>query len=382
MCVLCPGNVIIKYIPIKSKIDLEYGVCDSCGLIQGIYNINKYQTVNDAVHNDNAEISRLSGDSDYSEIRVGKQQMADRPFIYFEKHRLQTKIKTILDMRSARGDFALSCIDYFDLSDMACIEPDHYITVSYRDNKNINLFTDKYYKLPEHKKYNLIYSCHTLEHYRDPRRYLEFITEHLEIGGYFFLDIPNPDIVKDSNNFEEYFYDKHIVYFSRPIIIKYLESLGFRVIDQSKENYKSIELLLKYTGIKHPYVPASPKEVAKNLQLLESYKQNIETNRQLAPLIGTRISSMIRNKTALAFGVGRLFDVIYTIFPNMKFDLYVDDYLCKAASRLHGKLVYSLKEVYIDPEIVIYFTRSKNKQINDMLEQRFNVKVYHFSDFI
>ena len=55
-------------------------------------------------------------------------------------------------------------------------------------------------------KFDLIYSCHSLEHYSDPEKKLVWMYENLKYNKYLYLEVPNPKIISQTKNVDEYFF--------------------------------------------------------------------------------------------------------------------------------------------------------------------------------
>ena len=123
------------YTPINSGINLEIYICKNCGLVQSTYDIRAYEASNISK---TGEFKNLICDAAYSEVRVGKQQMVKYVKQAFNNLNIEFKgSPKILDMKSARGDFALFALDYFDINSIDCIEEDDYITTTYNNDSTI-----------------------------------------------------------------------------------------------------------------------------------------------------------------------------------------------------------------------------------------------------
>jgi len=110
-CNFCQNSSLEHiYDPIDTGINLKIYLCKSCGLVQSFYDKISYENSNIP---SKTKFEKLSCDAKYSEVRVGKQQMLK----FFENTINQANLKfkkspKILDMKSARGDFALFAIKY------------------------------------------------------------------------------------------------------------------------------------------------------------------------------------------------------------------------------------------------------------------------------
>lgn len=384
-CCLCSNRVKIVYEPIGSKICLKIGVCEYCGLIQGLYDAEAYQIENDRQLTFGAKIRKLSCDAHYSEVRVGKGQMADLPFQYFSKFLDRKSITRVLDMRSARGEFARKALEYFNLDFIDCIEGDSYITESYKNESNIRLAIGKYYDQFRGEKYDLVYSCHSMEHYRDPLKYAKFLKCKVKKGRFLFLDIPNPEVIYDGVNFEEYFYDKHLIYFSRNVLIKFFESMGFQTLSVSPEDSSSLSCLFQLVNEeKQINISENYDEFLRNVKLLSFYKENLEKNRSKISNAVNKLAKFMSGKKSLAIGIGRLYDCfqVHSAVP-LKFDTLVDNYLHKVMTDYDGQKIISIIEVTESPEICIIFTRRASKSLIRELSLRFGpIEIKHITEFL
>ena len=178
-CVICGGKLEHIHTPKKSNIGLQILICKVCGFVQSKKNLDDSFFKNKKNKESN-KIQYLSCDSDYSEGRVGKQQMVnDAKNIIQNNKSLLTKNPCVLDMSSARGHF-IEYISQYSPKEIVGFEQDKYMIKSYKDIDNFNILNIDYRDYKENKIFDLIYSCHTLEHYSNPIQYFEFIVNHLQ----------------------------------------------------------------------------------------------------------------------------------------------------------------------------------------------------------
>lgn len=317
--------------------------------------------------------------------------MAHKPFAHFDRYlRDKKSITHILDMRSARGNFALRAIDYFEIPSIDCIESDYYMTESYRNNPKINLICSKYYEHKPPKPYDLVYSCHTLEHYRDPKKYLNYVASVIRKGGYFFLDVPNVKAIAAGNNYDDYFYDKHLFYFAGGVLRDYLSSLGFDVLSCDDDGF-TVELLLQLNRTRSTsWIPSKSleQEALKLIDTIKSYKQDIESNRAKVLSLVTKIEIwLIEKNVPVIFGMGRLLDCLveYGKLDLSKFAHYVDNYLSQATPNVRGFPVDKEHILLSDHSVdaVLVLTRfSSVELINHVKTLCPHADVRHFSEFL
>lgn len=355
MCNFCGGELENCYTPIKSNIGLEIYICKNCGLVQSKYDIEKYEQSNKTKQ---IKFKHLQCDAGYSEIRVGKQQMVNYAFECFDDIGIKlSPTSSVLDMKSARGDFALKVLDYFNLNKIDCIEEDDYMTVSYKDDSRLTIYRDKYH-LIEKRNYDLIYSCHSLEHYQNPNKYLNFVRDLLKEDGLFYIDIPNIENIDNDYNIDEFFYDKHLYYYDYESIKSFISSIGFTPL-YSKVTNQNIGLLFKRCNHKSIY-PIS-NQYHSNKELIEKYSKSINENRNKLISVSNDVNKIFEkddNHTNILIGCGRVLDafVKYGGLDLDNFSILVDDYLYKITDEIYDKKLHDssiLDNVKVDNALVL-----------------------------
>ena len=157
------------------------------------------------------------------------------------------------------------------------------MTVTYDNNPSINIWRGKYYNLNTEYNYDLIYSCHTLEHYSNPSKVLQYIKSRLNKDGLFYIDVPNNENINHNHNIDEFFYDKHLFYHNDDVLSSYIESLGFELIHKNTTP-QNIGLLFKNST-------AKKSAVEKGLLISAMSFSTISINNSLSKL--TNIWSLI-----------------------------------------------------------------------------------------
>ncbi len=287
-------------------------------------------------------------------------------------------------MRSARGHFALKALEYFNLNSIDCIEEDDYMTVTYDNDPRINIFRDKYYNLNTNYNYDLIYSCHTLEHYSNPTKVLNFIKSRLSQNGLFYIDVPNIDNIDHNFNIDEFFYDKHLFYYDCDVLSSYIESLGLELIFKQTTS-QNIGLLFKNSTIKKLYPITNQYE--KNLKLINDYSSNINNNRNKLIEIGDDLNKQFTNtKNNVIIGCGRPLDTFihYGNLDLNNFEYLVDDYLILVTNSLYNKLLNTstiLNE--ISPDAVLLLVKHPSPKLLDLItKNNSKVKIIYLSKLL
>ncbi len=381
-CKCCEGRRSEHiYSPIGSKTSLKIKICKDCGLIFADSKEIDYSEIK------NFEFRNLSCDADYSLVRVGKAQMIDTVFNLFDSYRIDRgNIKNILDMSSARGHFALRAKEYFVDSIVDCIEPDVYMTDSYRNVDRVNVHHRKYKEYEPSVKYDLIYSCHSLEHYRDPVSNLQWIYSNLNDTGYFYIEVPNIDAIDNKNNVDEFFYDMHLFYFEKNTLENILHKVGFEVV-ANNSNLGSLAFLCKKNNDVRSlnYINSYDK----SSKLINLYKINVSKNRSNIKSHISDIQDFLdcnAGKSAIV-GCGRVLDFLLRYCDlEIKNDTFlIDNFLSEATKIIYGKKIYKFDELAnltnID-RVVILAKTSSNALVEDIKNIWPNASVLTVGDFL
>jgi SAM-dependent methyltransferase len=375
-------NIEQVYTPAKSKIDLHVNICKDCGLVFSSYDSKRYEDSN--ITKSNPKFSHLSCEADYSDIRVGKQQMTKYIFDTLDKINLPNSINKVLDIRSARGHFVLKALEYFNVDSIDCIEEDDYMTVTYDNNPSINIWRGKYYNLNTEYIYDLIYSCHTLEHYSNPSKVLQYIKSRLNKDGLFYIDVPNNENINHNHNIDEFFYDKHLFYHNDDVLSSYIESLGFELLHKNTTP-QNIGLLFKNSNIKKEYPKYNLYRY--NTELINNYKENITTNRSILVEKQEQLNNNFpKGKCNVVFGGGRPLDA-FVKYGNLNldnFDYLVDDYLSQVTNTLYNKKLYNSSVLNtLKPDNILLLVKHPSPElINFLTKNNPNVNIIYLSKWL
>lgn len=378
--------------PRFSRIDLQIVQCNSCLLIQGICDEDAYSKENDVYKDPSLVLSEISCDSQYSSIRVGKQQMAEKFAHIMNELPLNAEgVGSVIDVRSARGSFITRAPNLFPSAHtFVGLEQDLYLhpaTDSY-DRNLIRICDHSVYSFPKPAiPFDFAYSCHTLEHYRDPNRYLQSVKSLLSQEGYLFIDVPSVSDFVDEDILDDFFYDKHLIYFTKQTLSNLLISNGFNIIWERESGNGCIEMLVQAdensNGVNDVYI--HPNHV-KATQISE-YSQRLSKNRAALPKISRNMMDHIRSSRgeAVAFGAGRILDAfrVYGRLNVEVFDYFIDNYLSEATETVNGLPIQRLSALdQLSGLIFVLFTRNKSVTLEEMISACYpSCVVLHWTDF-
>jgi hypothetical protein len=367
------------YNPIKSRVGLYINVCKDCGMVFGSIDLDSDQI------NHNGNFSGLSCDAGYSSVRVGKAQMVQTALDIFKTEDLANKgVQQLLDMSSARGHFVRAAVKYFGEIAIDCIEPDRYMTSTYISDARFNITNMKYKNFFPEYKYDLIYSCHTLEHFRKPDENIKWIFDNLNDEGYLYLEVPNLEFIDNLFNIDEYFYDMHLSYFDILTLTNFLERSKFRIIAK-KINKGSIAVLCKKSSSSYSVFQNRYEE---NKNLIQSYKLNIEKNRNILIENKNKVNSFLTPKNSAIFGCGRILDfLIKYCLIDISNCFLIDNFLSEATESLYGVKLNKFSDLSSDLDSInfLVLAQSSSEQIKYDILQKFpsaNIKligefIYH-----
>ena len=381
------------HVPKSSKVGLKIVQCIDCNLVQGLCDEVAYANQNDIYKDPSLILSEISCDSPYSNIRVGKQQMAAKFFDILKSLPLNIKdIGSVIDVRSARGSFILKAPDYFvSASTFVGIEEDLYLhpPKNCYDTSAVTISDNSVYNLRrEDSVFDFVYSCHTLEHYRKPNRYIQSIQNLLSPKGYLFIDVPALEDFIDHDLLDDFFYDKHLLYFTKLTLFRLLQSNGFTIVWARSSGNGCIEALARVNDERNSIDTKAEERQAKiKSSQVSDYSQRLNANRSQLPAISRNISDYISRSESkfVAFGAGRILDAfkVYGGLNLSLFSYYVDNYLFEASSIVNGLPILPMTGLQVQENLIfVLFTRENSRALQTIISRSHpSVKILHWSDF-
>jgi SAM-dependent methyltransferase len=343
-------NLAFVYAPDRSSRGLKVYLCRRCGLAQSLPRIDRTEKRHDMT---------VSGGAGWGNVRYGKgfrtRQALDAlaPFVSFDA------IMKILDVGSNRGRFAKAFLELAPNATLFAVEPDErYAELSAGLPRTTLLQARIENVVLKEESFDIVHSCHTIEHLAHPFAALKDHARVLKPGGLLVIDAPNIALIGGNDIVEEWFIDKHLSHFSHVTLSRMIEAAGFTIIARPDPD-DAINLLYvaRKTGTSKNGTAADPVEVVRSEMLLASYIETREDN--LAALVeaAAEIESLAGKHVAL-WGAGRLFDSLVTAggFDPKCLTLLIDTHLAALVAERHGVkpcLPAMLRETPVDVIVIM-----------------------------
>lgn len=173
----------------------------------------------------------VSAGADWGNVRYGKAFRTKDNINLLKSHVDTGSLGTVLDVGANRGAFCTAIKSLASNAFITALEPDERVIDAYENVDRVTLVQARIEDIEfESEGFDLIYSCHTLEHLKSPR---ETLTDHwrtLKPGGYLLLELPNIHMLAVEDMVEEFFIDKHLYHYDPGLMVEQLEALGFGIV--------------------------------------------------------------------------------------------------------------------------------------------------------
>ncbi len=365
-CPICQSPSEPVYRPAGSRIGLTILVCEGCGFVHSRRSREPIQ------YTDLSELDQtLSSDADYSAGRVCKQQMTTENIDLFGNVLQSRSPRSILDMAAARGHFLHYAAQGLGVERVVGIEADPTLLHRELVPDRAEIIGEDFREVSLDEKFDLVYSCHTLEHYADPMPHLRFIRDHLNREGAALIDLPNLDSITSSEPLDEFFYDKHRTYFDIDTLHYALSQVGLDLLaDQT--TVASIKLLVGRTSVKDRATLPPETRPADNCHAIDEYAMRLDRNRHSLP---SAVDHLVREldgaRPTVLIGAGRVLDaaVRYGHLDPQRFDYIVDNFLWMAGVTISGRAVVRLTDLppLARPQVVV-MARTATQQLRQEVQ--------------
>ena len=344
------ADLDFAYAPERSTRGLKVYLCRYCGLVQSLPRIDRTGT---------RHAIAVSSGADWGNVRYGKgfrtQQALDalQPFISFDAP------LAVLDVGSNRGRFAKAFLDKASRAKLVAVEPDERYADSAALLPRTFLIQSRIEDTHlEDGAFDIVHSCHTIEHLAHPFAALKDHARVLKEGGLLVIDAPNIALIGGNDIVEEWFIDKHLYHFSHGTLSRMIEGAGFTIIAHpDPDDAINLMYVARKTGAARTEFAADLAEAGHARKLLGSYRRTRAAN-----LVALRSASMeinaLAGKRVALWGAGRLFDslVVAGGFDPKSLMLLIDTHLAALVPERHGVrlcLPAALKDQRVDVIVIM-----------------------------
>jgi ubiquinone/menaquinone biosynthesis C-methylase UbiE len=320
-CGFCAGTLAPRYRPDRSRRGLTVHVCQACGLVQ-----STPRTAQAARRG----AAAVSGGADWGNLRYGKGFRTKAAMAALARHADLNANLAVLDVGSNRGSFARALLDAAPTAALTALEPDERFAAAVQDLPRTRPIGARIEDMAfADASFDVVHSCHTIEHLAEPFWVLRDHARILKHGGLLVIEAPNIALIGGEDIAEEWFIDKHLFHFSARSLSRLIAAAGFSIVEQPDPK-DAINLLFvaRRNGRGAGPGEADPAEVVEAERLIARYRQSRARN--LAALAGVaRALDRLAPRRIALWGAGRLFDLLVTEggFDPRQLTLLIDTHL-------------------------------------------------------
>ena len=205
-CDLCGATSFEQvYAAQHSARKLTVSLCTNCGLLQSLPRIDRAER----------KVATVSAGADWGNLRYGKGFRAEANLATLQPFLPKNKPIRVLDVGANRGAFALELKSHYPKAQIIGIEPDERVVGAWAGQPGFTWLNARLEQTRlEDEGFDLIYSCHTLEHLKSARDALLAHRAALAPNGYLLVEVPNAALLSSNDIVEEFFIDKHLYHFT------------------------------------------------------------------------------------------------------------------------------------------------------------------------
>jgi SAM-dependent methyltransferase len=339
------------YRPDGSTRGLTVYLCRHCGLLQSLPRIDRAPR----------KLASVSSGADWGNVRYGKGFRTQIALAALKRHVDFESDLSLLDVGSNRGSFVRAFLDVAANANVVAVEPDERVAQSCADLPRCELIEARIEDAAlESGRFDIVHSCHTIEHLANPARVLADHWRTLKPGGLLLIDAPNTAILEVDDIVEEWFIDKHLYHFSARTLMRLVAAAGFEIIAApDAEDRENLLIVARKAYTAFPAVGADAREVADAEHLVAAFVANRARNLSALTHVASAINGMAPKRVAM-WGAGRLFDtlVVHGRFAPTSLSLLIDSHLKAHVGERHGCRLDGPEALAgADPDVVIVMSR-------------------------
>lgn len=346
-CELCGRDgLTLAYAPEHSRRGISITVCCYCGLVQSLPRIDH-------------EPRTAAPDT----VRFGKSCRTQIALEAVKRHAPSGAFR-LIDVGSNRSDFLAVFAGAFPGAEAVAVEPDARVAASAAGKAELHVARIESLKF-EPGRFDVVHSCHTIEHLAHPLRVLKDHARILKTGGLLILDAPNIAVTGAEDIIEEWFVDKHLTHFSARTLTRMVEAAGFEILEQpDPSDIENLFLVAKKTGTPLRVEP-DPPEVDRAVELVSTYAATRAHNCEALGAIVEDLTALAARGLAV-WGAGPIFDTVvrHGGFDPKSLTALIDPSLASHAGERHGVTIQKPDALAAaKPSAVVVMTRRPREDI-------------------
>jgi hypothetical protein len=212
----------------------------------------------------------------------------------------------------------------------------------------------------ESGRFDIVHSCHTIEHLAHPGRVLADQWRCLNDGGLLVLDAPNIALIGADDIVEEWFIDKHLTHFSARTLTRMVEASGFSIVERpDPADRENLFLVAKKSARADEVIAGDPEEAEKAHALMAAYVAGRARNLAALGAVAAELTALAPKGVAI-WGAGRIFDslVVHGRFDARALRLLIDTHLKAHVGERHGCALDGPEALAnADPGVIVVMSR-------------------------
>ncbi len=352
-CELCRRSALEKvYTPDGTSRGLSIHICTHCGLVQSLPRADRASARASA---------QISSGADWGNVRYGKGFRTEIAMAALDRHLDLSEEISALDVGSNRGSFACTFLSAAPYATLTAVEPDERFASSCAGLARTELLNTRIEDVAlETARYDVVHSCHTLEHLAHPAHILADHWRVLKPDGLLVVDVPNIALIDSEDIVEEWFIDKHLTHFSARTLSRMIEAQGFTILEgPDASDRENLFIVARKNGRIISFLERDEREVDAAHDLVADYVAARARNLMALTHVAAEIARLAPRRVAL-WGAGRLFDslVVHGRFDPGNLALLIDKHLKPHVGERHGLKLHdpeALSEA--KPGVVVVMSR-------------------------
>jgi SAM-dependent methyltransferase len=377
-CNLCDHETLEPaYTPENSGRGITVYLCRHCGLVQSLPRADRAPR----------RAAAVSSGADWGNVRYGKGFRTKQAMDALERNIDLSRELAVLDVGSNRGSFAKALTTAAPNATITAVEPDERVAQSSEGLPRTTLIPSRIEDAAlETGRFDVVHSCHTIEHLAYPMEVLEDHWRVLKPHGLLIIDAPNTALLGADDIVEEWFIDKHLYHFSKRTLTRMIEAAGFAIVEDADDSDNANLLIVaRRIDTKTMDLVRDPIEVAEAERLVIAYQNTRARNLMALTAVAAEIGTLLPKRVAM-WGAGRLFDslVIHGGFQPSQLAMLIDANLKKHMGERHGFALSTPDDLpSAEPGVVVVMSRGFAGEIAEHAKQLApKAEVIFYSDLI